>query len=44
MANESTGRRCLACGKPIEQNQKRTANDKHASPCDPKGRVIVETI
>ena len=39
--NEPTGRRCDECRKPIEQNMKRTENDKHAWPCDQKGRVIV---
>lgn len=41
MANDKTGRRCVDCGKPIEQNMKRTENDKHAWPCDPKGRILV---
>lgn len=43
MANDPTGRRCVACGKPINQNMKRTVNGKHAWPCDPKGVVINES-
>lgn len=42
MANDLTGRRCTVCRQPINQNQKRTENDAHYFPCDPKGRIVRE--